>query len=97
MHTLHVVDETDNASNTVVKIATTWRSSGLTVDHVLETRKIKWVMSHANKSCAKALVLVDSEGHAVVKDMSNGKQNDFASIQEVLLAVQDVVDEWDED
>jgi histidyl-tRNA synthetase len=72
-----------------IKVASTLRKAGQSVDVVLEAKKPKWVFKHADRLGAKFCVVVAadefSNGEVAVKDLQAGEQTNVKI---------DLLDEW---
>ena len=61
-----------------MSVATSLRSTGKSVDLVLEDKRLKWAFKHAERSGAQRLVMVMpdewKEGKVKIKDLESGEE-----------------------
>jgi histidyl-tRNA synthetase len=77
---VHARDGDMTAHLQAVKTANKLRLAGVTVDLILDQgKKLKWVMSHADKIAAQAVVLISGAGKVNVKNMATGHQEDYGA------------------
>jgi histidyl-tRNA synthetase len=61
-----------------MSVATSLRSTGKSVDLVLEDKRLKWAFKHAERSGAQRLVMIMpdewKEGKVKIKDLESGEE-----------------------
>ena len=73
-----VISLSPELRNAAMSVATSLRSTGKSVDLVLEDKRLKWAFKHAERSGAQRLVMVMpdewKEGKVKIKDLESGKE-----------------------
>lgn len=74
-----------------IRLAQALRDAGLITELILEDRKLKWVLGHADKLRAPTVVLVDDPEKAQVRDMLTGNQETVESHVSIVHAVRSIL------
>ena len=74
-----------------IRLAQALRDAGFITELILEDRKLKWVLSHADKLRAPTVVLVDAPETAQVRDMLTGNQETVQSVVNIVHAVRSIL------
>ena len=73
-----VISLSPELRNAAMSVATSLRSTGKSVDLVLEDKRLKWAFKHAERSGAQRLVMVMpdewKEGKVKIKDLESGEE-----------------------
>ena len=77
-----VISLSPELRNAAMSVATSLRSTGKSVDLVLEDKRLKWAFKHAERSGAQRLVMVMpdewKEGKVKIKDLESGEETEVS-------------------
>eukprot|EP00607_Mallomonas_marina_P001793 CAMPEP_0182439044 /NCGR_PEP_ID=MMETSP1167-20130531/86182_1 /TAXON_ID=2988 /ORGANISM="Mallomonas Sp, Strain CCMP3275" /LENGTH=433 /DNA_ID=CAMNT_0024632629 /DNA_START=286 /DNA_END=1587 /DNA_ORIENTATION=- len=91
-----VVCQSESVRGEVIEIVQTLRQSGVSVDMILENKKMKWVFQRADKTKTEIVLMIGEreieQDQVTIKDMKTGEQNSVLR-NDIVTTVQKILSE----